>query len=85
MASERASSAVPSMSTNIPKPREIVASLDQYVIGQEAAKRALAVAVYNHYKRIRSGQSVEENGVESGNLVIVLAFGSNLVLNNLAA
>ena len=38
---------------DIPKPAEIVAALDQYVIGQDGAKKALAVAVYNHYKRIR--------------------------------
>lgn len=38
---------------DIPKPQEIVAALDQYVIGQQDAKKALAVAVYNHYKRIR--------------------------------
>jgi len=38
----------------LPKPREIFGFLEEYVIGQEAAKRALAVAVYNHYKRVRS-------------------------------
>src|SRR5665647_1398148 len=38
----------------LPKPKEIFAFLDEYVIGQEAAKRALAVAVYNHYKRVRA-------------------------------
>lgn len=38
----------------LPKPSEIVGFLDQYVIGQDTAKRTLAVAVYNHYKRIRS-------------------------------
>jgi ATP-dependent Clp protease ATP-binding subunit ClpX len=39
----------------LPKPREIFDFLEQYVVGQEAAKRALSVAVYNHYKRIRTG------------------------------
>ena len=39
----------------LPKPREIAAYLDEYVIGQEAAKKMLAVAVYNHYKRVQSG------------------------------
>src|SRR5437660_11156908 len=39
---------------DLPKPKEIFAFLEEYVIGQEAAKRALSVAVYNHYKRIRS-------------------------------
>ncbi len=41
--------------SELPKPREISAFLDEYVIGQDATKRALAVAVYNHYKRVRSG------------------------------
>ena len=41
----------------LPKPREIFEFLEQYVIGQDAAKKALAVAVYNHYKRIQAGES----------------------------
>ena len=41
----------------LPKPREIFDFLEQYVIGQDAAKRSLAVAVYNHYKRIQAGES----------------------------
>ncbi|HPV02190.1 MAG TPA: ClpX C4-type zinc finger protein, partial [Clostridiales bacterium] len=40
--------------SDIPKPKEIKAILDQYVVGQEKAKKSLAVAVYNHYKRINS-------------------------------
>jgi ATP-dependent Clp protease ATP-binding subunit ClpX len=43
------------LGVELPKPKEIFEFLDQYVVGQEGAKRALAVAVYNHYKRIRSG------------------------------
>jgi ATP-dependent Clp protease ATP-binding subunit ClpX len=43
--------------TDLPKPREIAAFLDEYIVGQDTAKRALAVAVYNHYKRI-TGPSV---------------------------
>ena len=42
--------------TELPKPKEIKAILDEYVIGQEDAKRTLAVAVYNHYKRINYEQ-----------------------------
>jgi ATP-dependent Clp protease ATP-binding subunit ClpX len=42
----------------LPKPREIFAFLEEYVVGQETAKRALAVAVYNHYKRVRAQQSL---------------------------
>ena len=44
----------------LPKPREIYEFLDQYVIGQEVAKRTLAVAVYNHYKRIQAGGKEKE-------------------------
>ena len=82
MATERAKSAAPAVSTDIPKPREIVASLDEYVIGQEAAKRALAVAVYNHYKRIRSGQAMTEDGVElqKSNIVMLGPTGSGKTL-----
>ena len=36
----------------VPKPKELLATLDEYVVGQDRAKRALAVAVYNHYKRV---------------------------------
>lgn len=43
---------------DLPKPREIYAFLEEYVIGQEAAKRALSVAVYNHYKRIRARNTI---------------------------
>ncbi|WP_369371786.1 ATP-dependent Clp protease ATP-binding subunit ClpX [Promicromonospora sp. Populi] len=43
--------------TELPKPREIFDFLEQYIIGQDPAKRALAVAVYNHYKRIQAGKA----------------------------
>ncbi len=43
---------------DLPKPKEIFGFLEEYVIGQEQAKRALAVAVYNHYKRVRAKQSI---------------------------
>ncbi|SDL88828.1 ATP-dependent Clp protease ATP-binding subunit ClpX [Corynebacterium mycetoides] len=49
-------------SEKLPRPSEIVGFLDQYVIGQDAAKRTLAVAVYNHYKRIRSEQTGSKGG-----------------------
>ncbi|MCQ9163889.1 MULTISPECIES: ATP-dependent Clp protease ATP-binding subunit ClpX [unclassified Arthrobacter] len=45
----------------LPKPREIFDFLQEYVIGQEPAKRSLSVAVYNHYKRIQSGHAVKSN------------------------
>ena len=47
--------------SELPRPREICEFLDQYVIGQEDAKRALAVAVYNHYKRIQAGDTSRAN------------------------
>ncbi|MGH3958871.1 ClpX C4-type zinc finger protein, partial [Mycobacterium sp.] len=49
---------------NLPKPREIHAVLQEYVVGQEAAKRALSVAVYNHYKRVQISQAEGEAEVE---------------------
>ena len=50
----------------LPKPREIFDFLQEYVIGQEPAKRSLAVAVYNHYKRIQSGHAVKSNTISGG-------------------
>ena len=49
---------------DLPKPEEIKAILDQYVIGQDTAKKTLAVAVYNHYKRINAEKNVEKDDVE---------------------
>ncbi len=49
----------------LPKPREIYEFLDKYVIGQDAAKKALAVAVYNHYKRVQSGAGSERRGEDA--------------------
>jgi ATP-dependent Clp protease ATP-binding subunit ClpX len=53
-----------------PKPKEIVGFLDQFVIGQESAKRSLSVAVYNHYKRIFS-QAVEGVELQKSNILLV--------------
>jgi len=49
---------------NLPKPREINEILEQYVVGQDAAKRALSVAVYNHYKRVQMASGGEDPEVE---------------------
>ncbi|MFD0905331.1 ATP-dependent Clp protease ATP-binding subunit ClpX [Actinomadura sediminis] len=57
---------------NLPKPREIYEFLDSYVIGQETAKKAMAVAVYNHYKRIQSGDTGRDDAVELGKSNILL-------------
>ena len=73
----------------IPKPQEIKSVLDQYVIGQEDAKRSLAVAVYNHYKRISHGLvAVTEDGVElqKSNIVMLgpTGCGKTLLAETLA-
>jgi ATP-dependent Clp protease ATP-binding subunit ClpX len=48
----------------LPKPQAIFEFLDQYVIGQDRAKKSLSVAVYNHYKRVQSGEAKGEGGIE---------------------
>ena len=65
---------------DVPKPTEIKAYLDQYVIGQDEAKRYLSVAVYNHYKRLQ--QPADENGVEieKSNIIIVGSTGTGKTL-----
>ena len=64
----------------IPKPMEIKAHLDQYVIGQDEAKRYLSVAVYNHYKRLQ--QPSDKNGVEieKSNIIMVGSTGTGKTL-----
>src|SRR5258708_1537908 len=49
-------------------PKEILEHLNQYVVGQERAKRVLSVAVYNHYKRINSGGMVDDVELEKSNI-----------------
>ena len=56
---------------NLPKPTEIKAVLDDYVVGQEKAKRALAVAVYNHYKRINAPKKRGDVELQKSNIVMV--------------
>ncbi len=55
----------------LPKPAEIKAVLDEYVVGQEKAKRALAVSVYNHYKRINAPRKRDDVELQKSNIVMV--------------
>ena len=72
--------AAPFKMKRLPKPKEIKEHLDQYVIGQDEAKRFLSVAVYNHYKRLQ--QPVDENGVEieKSNIIMVGSTGTGKTL-----
>jgi ATP-dependent Clp protease ATP-binding subunit ClpX len=72
---------------NIPKPTEINEALDEYVIGQENAKRTLSVAVYNHYKRVQMLQSTEnEVEVQKSNILLLgpTGCGKTLLAQTLA-
>src|SRR5687768_5953465 len=67
---------------DLPTPGEIKANLDNYVIGQEAAKRALSVAVYNHYKRLRHKEKAKKDDVEltKSNILLIGPTGSGKTL-----
>ena len=64
----------------VPKPKEIKGHLDQYVIGQEQAKKVLSVAVHNHYKRIFSRSSYDEVELQKSNILIVGPTGTGKTL-----
>lgn len=66
--------------TDIPKPREIQSILDEYIIGQERAKKSLAVAVYNHYKRINTNSQVDDVELAKSNIVLIGPTGSGKTL-----
>src|SRR6186997_1173570 len=66
--------------TRIPSPREIVTKVDEYVIGQPRAKRVLAVAVHNHYKRLSLGFEGSEVEIEKSNILFVGPTGSGKTL-----
>ncbi len=71
---------------DLPKPKEIAETLAQYVIGQEAAKKSLAVAVYNHYKRINSAEADEYDDeyadveIQKSNIIMIGPTGSGKTL-----
>jgi ATP-dependent Clp protease ATP-binding subunit ClpX len=70
----------PTASSRVPKPREIKASLDEYVIGQEIAKKILAVAVHNHYRRIESQTFVGDVELQKANILLLGPTGSGKTL-----
>ena len=74
-------SSTDSATSKLPKPQEIRTILDEYVIGQNYAKKVLSVAVYNHYKRLRSGESLRDD-VELGksNILLIGPTGSGKTL-----
>ncbi len=66
--------------TQVPAPTEIKGTLDQYVIGQEYAKKALSVAVYNHYKRINTGRKDVDVELDKSNILLIGPTGTGKTL-----
>ncbi|WJY28149.1 MULTISPECIES: ATP-dependent protease ATP-binding subunit ClpX [Sporosarcina] len=65
---------------DVPKPKEIQSILDEYIIGQDRAKKSLSVAVYNHYKRVNSGSKVDDVELAKSNIVLIGPTGSGKTL-----
>jgi ATP-dependent Clp protease ATP-binding subunit ClpX len=72
--------------SHVPAPRAIYDALNEYVIGQDRAKRALAVAVYNHYKRIMAGTETDDIEVQKSNILLIgpTGCGKTLLAQTLA-
>ena len=64
----------------LPKPKEIKEILDQYVIGQDKAKKTLSVAVYNHYKRIENKSGAHDVDIQKSNILLLGPTGSGKTL-----
>src|SRR5262249_32957874 len=71
---------------NLPRPRDIYAVLNDYVVSQEEAKRTLSVAVYNHYKRVQMGQDDDEVELQKSNILLLgpTGCGKTLLAQTLA-
>ena len=80
IAEEYGQEEAPVQASHLPKPHEIKASLDEYVVGQETAKKVLAVAVYNHYRRIDSEAGVGEVELQKANVLLLGPTGSGKTL-----
>ena len=65
---------------DVPKPKEIKEFLDKYVIGQDEAKRSIAVAVYNHYKRLSVAEGIDDVEIDKSNIVLVGPTGTGKTL-----
>jgi ATP-dependent Clp protease ATP-binding subunit ClpX len=76
----------PSIARDLPKPKEIKAFLDQYIIGQDEAKKSLSVAVYNHYKRVGMSSKIKDIELQKSNIVILgpTGCGKTLLAQTLA-
>jgi ATP-dependent Clp protease ATP-binding subunit ClpX len=80
IAEEYGQEEAPTTASRVPKPQEIKAALDEYVIGQERAKRTLAVAVHNHYRRVESQQIVGDVELQKANILLLGPTGSGKTL-----
>jgi ATP-dependent Clp protease ATP-binding subunit ClpX len=72
--------------SDLPAPREIYRRLEEYVVGQERAKKVLSVAVYNHYKRINAGPTVDDVELQKSNILLIgpTGCGKTLLAQTLA-
>lgn len=77
---EEMQESTPESSQGLPKPQEINATLDQYVIGQARAKKVLSVAVYNHYKRLEMSSKKDEVEISKSNILLIGPTGSGKTL-----